>query len=189
MAVDPYTGASLRQTDEGNTWNDFLTDIHGSLLMGDLGDRLIEIAAGLGLLLVVTGLYMWWPRGTGFVAALWPNLAATGRAWWKSLHVTIGVWFSVLLVFFLVSGLAWAGIWGRKFVQAWSTFPAERWDNVPLSDATHAAMNHDATKGVPWVLEQTKMPKSGSFAGQDVLPAGTMINLEFVGRSGADDWI
>ena len=178
VALDPYTGASLRQTEDGNTWNSYLTDIHGTLLIGDLGDRLVEIAAGLGLLLVVTGLYMWWPRDVRLAVALWPNLAATGRAWWKSLHVTIGVWFSVLLVFFLVSGLAWAGIWGGKLVQAWSTFPAEKWDNVPLSDATHAAMNHDATKGVPWVLEQTKMPESGSFAGQDVLPAGTMIDLD-----------
>lgn len=178
VALDPYSGVSLRQTDEGNTWNDFLTDIHGSLLIGDPGDRLIEIAAGLGLLLVVTGLYMWWPRGTGFAAALWPNLAATGRAWWKSLHVTVGVWFSLFLVFFLVSGLAWAGVWGGKFVQAWSTFPAEKWDNVPLSDATHASMNHGATKDVPWPLEQTQMPESGSFAGQDVLPAGTRIDLD-----------
>ncbi len=178
VALDPYTGVSLRQTDEGNTWNAFLTDIHGTLLIGDPGDRMIEIAASLGLLLVVTGLFMWWPRDSGLAAVLWPNFAATGRAWWKSLHMVIGFWSSILLVFFLVSGLPWAGIWGGRFVQAWSTFPAEKWDNVPLSDATHASMNHDATKGVPWPLEQTKMPESGSFAGQDVLPAGTRIDLD-----------
>lgn len=178
VAVNPYTGASLRQTVEGNTWNSFLTDIHGTLLIGDTGDRLIEVAAGLGLLLVATGLYMWWPRGVGFAAAIWPNFTAKGRALWKSLHVVVGFWFSIVLVFFLISGLAWAGIWGGKFVQAWSTFPAEKWDNVPLSDATHASMNHDATKGVPWALEQTKMPESGSFAGKDVLPMGSKIDLD-----------
>ncbi len=178
VALDPYTGVSLRQTDEGNTWNAFLTDIHGTLLIGDPGDRMIEIAASLGLLLVATGLYLWWPRDTRLSAALWPDLAATGRAWWKSLHMVIGFWSSILLVFFLVSGLPWAGIWGGRFVQAWSTFPAEKWDNVPLSDATHASMNHDATKSVPWPLEQTKMPESGSFAGQDVLPAGAKIDLD-----------
>jgi hypothetical protein len=37
-------------------------------------------------------------------------------------------------------------------VQAWNTFPAEKWDAVPLSDATHAEMNHGAAKEVPWTL-------------------------------------
>ena len=69
-----------------------------------------------------------------------------------------------MLVFFLVSGLSWANIWGGKFVQAWSTFPAEKWDNVPLSDATHASMNHTPKEEVPWALEQTPMPESGSAA-------------------------
>jgi uncharacterized iron-regulated membrane protein len=72
---------------------------------------------------------------------------------------------SAVLIVFLVSGLSWAGIWGSKFVQAWSTFPAEKWDNVPLSDKTHADMNHGAAKEVPWALEQTPLPQSGSLAG------------------------
>ena len=73
----------------------------------------------------------------------------------ESLHETIGAWMSVMLLFFLLSGLAWAGVWGGKMMQAWSTFPAEKWDNVPLSDKTHASMNHGAAKEVPWTLEQT----------------------------------
>jgi uncharacterized iron-regulated membrane protein len=73
-------------------------------------------------------------------------------------------------VVFLLTGVSWAGIWGSKFVQAWSTFPAEKWDAVPLSDATHASMNHGAAKEVPWGLEQTPLPASGSAAGVPALP-------------------
>jgi len=181
VAVDPYTNEVLSSVDKDSTWYYFASDIHGTLLIGDLGDRLIEIAAGLAIVMVVTGLYLWWPRdGTGLARAFFPRLSARGRALWKELHVSIGFYLSLLLVFFLISGLAWAGIWGGQFVQAWSTFPAEKWDNVPLSDATHASMNHGALKEVPWGLEQTPMPSSGSQAGAAGVPQGTVINLTSV---------
>ena len=181
VAVDPYTGTVVEQWPRQAGWYDFATDIHGTLLIGDVGDRLIEVAAGFGIVLIVTGLYLWWPRnGESAVSVLVPNLAARGRNLWKSLHRTIGFWVAAVLLVFLLSGLSWAGIWGDKFVQAWSTFPAEKWDNVPLSDATHASMNHGATKDVPWALEQTPMPASGSEAGAAGIPAGTAIDLDTV---------
>jgi uncharacterized iron-regulated membrane protein len=166
VVIDPYTG-DVRDTFPWRAgWYDFLTDIHGTLLIGDLGDRLIEIAASLGIVLVVTGLYLHWPRGnTGWGATLLPRVTARGRAFWKSLHGAVGFWMSLVAVVFFVSGLSWAGVWGDRFVQAWSTFPAEKWDNVPLSDKTHADMNHGAAKEVPWGLEQTPLPRSGSLAG------------------------
>jgi uncharacterized iron-regulated membrane protein len=165
VLVDPYSGEVVQTFPWRAGWYDFATDIHSTLLVGDLGDRLIEIAASLGLILVVTGLYLHWPRGQGWQGALVPKLSARGRSLWKSLHGVIGFWMSAILIVFLVSGLSWAGIWGSKFVQAWSTFPAEKWDNVPLSDKTYADMNHGAAKEVPWALEQTPLPQSGSLAG------------------------
>ena len=181
LAIDPYSGQVLRDTLSGDTWKELATDIHGSLLIGDMGDWLIEIAAGFGIILVATGLYLWWPREEGkALAMLVPDLSARGRAWWKSLHQVAGLWFSAALVFFLISGLAWTGVWGAKLVQAWSTFPAEKWDNVPLSDKSHASMNHGAEKGVPWTLEQTSLPVSGSDAGMRGVPAGTPVNLDAI---------
>jgi uncharacterized iron-regulated membrane protein len=179
VAVDPYTGTVLEQWPRQAGWYDFATDIHGTLLIGDVGDRLIEIAAGFAVVLIVTGLYLWWPRnGEGLASVLVPSFAARGRNLWKSLHRTVGFWVSALLLVFLLSGLSWAGIWGDRFVQAWSTFPAEKWDNVPLSDATHASMNHGATKEVPWALEQTPMPASGSEAGVSGIPEGTPVDID-----------
>lgn len=166
VTIDPYTAKVLGTFPWRAGWYDLATDIHGTLLIGDLGDRLIEAAASLGLLLVATGIYLHWPRnGASWARALAPRLARGGRSMWKALHGAVGLWISVVLVLFLVSGLSWAGIWGGKFVQAWSTFPAEKWDAVPVSDATHASMNHGAAKEVPWALEQTPLPLSGSLAG------------------------
>ena len=143
VTLNPYTGKVLNQFPWRAGWYDFLTDIHGSLLIGDVGDWMIEAAASLGLLLLISGIFLHWPR-EGWAKALTVQTTAKGRAFWKSLHGAVGLWISVLLVAFLISGLSWTGFWGTKFVQAWSTFPAEKWDAVPLSDATHAAMNHGA---------------------------------------------
>jgi uncharacterized iron-regulated membrane protein len=176
LTVNPYTGGILQNKLKKGTWNEFITDIHGTLLLGGdgaLGDILIETAASLGVLLIATGLYLWWPRGDiTCVQALIPQFSASGRAFWKSLHSATGAWISIILLFFFISGLAWTSVWGGKYVQAWSTFPAEKWDNIPLSNIDHASMNHSAEKEVPWTLEQALMPASGSAEGITSPPQG-----------------
>ena len=159
VAIDPYTATVLGESSRENSWYTLFNDLHGSLLLGVSGDRMIEIAASLAMVLIATGVYLWWPRDRRLLSVLVPDLAARGRAAWKTWHVSVGMWISLLMFVFLLSGLAWAGVWGEKLVQAWNTFPAEKWD-APLSDDTHVAMNHGGTKGVPWALEQTKMPLS-----------------------------
>ena len=163
VAVDPYTADVIQTWPRRSGWYDLADNIHSELLLGVTGDRMLEIAASLGMVLIATGLYMWWPRDGGWRRALVPSFKG-GRSAWKSLHGSIGLWISVVLVFFLLSGLSWSGVWGEKMVQAWSQFPSEKWDNVPLSDKTHGSMNH-GPKEVPWALEQTPMPASGSTAG------------------------
>ncbi|WP_411351999.1 PepSY-associated TM helix domain-containing protein [Leisingera aquaemixtae] len=175
VALNQYTGEVIEVWDRRAGWYDLADNIHSTLLIGDTGDRLIEIAAGLGLVLVLTGLYLWWPRGNA-ASALVPNFRARGRALWKSLHAVTGFWMSALLVVFLISGLSWTGIWGGQMMQAWSTFPAAKWDNVPLSDDIHASMNHGHTNDVPWALEQTPMPASGSDAGITGVTEGAPVN-------------
>ena len=159
VAIDPYTAAVLGESSRENSWYTLFENLHGSLLLGVTGDRMIEIAASLAMVLIATGLYLWWPRDGRLFSVLMPDLVARGRAAWKTWHVSVGIWISLLLFVFLLSGLSWAGVWGEKLVQAWNTFPAEKWD-APLSDDTHAAMNHGGTKSVPWALEQTRMPLS-----------------------------
>lgn len=182
VAVDPWTGVIVDQWPRQAGIYDLASDIHGTLLLGDLGDRLIEIAAGFGIVLIVTGLYLGWPRA-GKVAS---RVAASARSKLKTVHLTVGLCASVLILLFLVSGHSWTGIWGEKFVQAWSTFPAEKWDNVPLSDETHAAMNHGSGKHVPWALEQTPMPASGSDSGITGLAEGVPAELSSLVALGRD---
>jgi uncharacterized iron-regulated membrane protein len=176
VAVDPYSGTVLDSHDERSTYRALAEKIHGTFLIGDLGDRLIEIAASLTMVLVATGLYMWWPRNGGFLSALVPNLSTRGRFFWKEMHKATGVWISIFLALFMLTGLAWTGVWGDKFAKPWSTFPTNKWDNVPLSDLTHASLNHDILHEVPWGLEMTPLPASGSNAGVAAVPQPVVLD-------------
>ncbi len=176
VSIDPYTGKVLGATDEATTIRALAEKIHGTLLIGTAGDRLIEAAASLTLLLIATGLYLWWPRRSGLAAAFVPKLAARGRGFWKELHKTTGIWIAGFLTLFMLSGLAWTGIWGDSFVKPWSSFPAEKWDNVPLSDLTHASLNHSPLHEVPWGLELTRLPASGSSAGTPAVPQPVVLD-------------
>jgi uncharacterized iron-regulated membrane protein len=177
VVINPYTAEVVDTFPWRAGWYDFATEIHGTLLIGDLGDWLIEAAASLGVILVVTGVWLHWPRRGGtWREALLPRVAFTSRGAWKALHGAVGMWMSAVLLVFLISGLSWAGIWGGKMVQAWSTFPAEKWEAVPLSDKTHADMNHGAAKEVPWGLEQTPLPESGSSAGTQAVAGPVTID-------------
>ncbi len=159
VAIDPTDASVVGNYLQENVLFNWASNIHGTLLLGDLGDRVLEIAAGLGIILLLTGLYMWWPRGARSLRrALVPKLDA-GRPFWRELHMSTGFYFAIVLLFFLISGLSWTGIWGTQIVQAWNTFPADKM-GAPLSDATHADLNTGDAKDVPWTLEQTPMPMS-----------------------------
>ncbi len=162
VAIDPYTADLLQIYPRRSGWYDFADNLHSDLMLGVTGDRMLEIAASLGMVLIATGLYMWWPRDGGWRQALFPTLGR-GRSLFKSLHGAMGFWISIVLTFFLISGLAWTGVWGEKITQAWSQFPAEKW-GAPLSDVTHASLN-GGRKEVPWALELTPMPASDIHAG------------------------
>lgn len=61
VAVDPYSGVALGSWDRRDALYDLANVIHGTLLIGTVGDRLIEVAAGFGVVLIVTGVFLWWP--------------------------------------------------------------------------------------------------------------------------------
>ncbi len=168
VAVDPYNGDVLNVVDKTQTLYAITNDIHGELLIGDFGDWMVEAASSMTILLIVTGLYLWLSK-MGWKSFI-PDLQAKGRAVWKSWHGVVGTWISLFLLLFVLSGLAWAGVWGGKFVQPWSSFPVERKAKMWSSDVTHASLNHGPLDEVPWGLELTPMPISGTTEGAPGVP-------------------
>ncbi|MDO7904463.1 PepSY-associated TM helix domain-containing protein [Pseudomonas sp. K1(2024)] len=162
--VDPYRAEVLGVQDGKRNLQAIARALHGELMIGTLGDRLVELAAGWGIVLVVSGLYLWWPRGRSGAGVLWPRLTARGRLLWRDLHAVVGFWGSALLLFMLLSGMTWTGFWGKQYAELWNRFPAAMWTTVPTSDQQAGALNDAHRQTVPWALENTPMPVSGAHA-------------------------
>lgn len=157
--VDPYQGTVLGTLDPAATVYAWTKGLHGTLLLGEAGDVIVEIVAGLALLLLLSGLYLAWPRdGGSWRARLGPGLPRhRDRNGWRDLHAAAGTWLALPLVFFLISGLAWTGVWGGRIVQAWSSIPAAELD-APASEHRHDSLNREPLNEMPWSLEQTPLP-------------------------------
>ena len=102
--INPYSGEVLGEQDAKLNLQAVARALHGELMIGTLGDRLVELAAGWGVVLVVSGLYLWWPRGQSAAGILWPRLSRRGRVLWRDLHAVTGFWGAALLLFMLISG-------------------------------------------------------------------------------------
>src|SRR6188768_2142387 len=85
--------------------------IHGQLLLGTRGSWLVELAASWAIVMVITGLYLWWPRGRGTAGVLWPRR----RSLLRDLHAVTGFWVASFVLVLLITGLPWAGVWGSAF--------------------------------------------------------------------------
>ena len=162
--INPYSGAVLGQQDAKLNLQAVARALHGELMIGTLGDRLIELAAGWGIVLVVSGMYLWWPRGQSAAGVLWPRFSRRGRVLWRDLHAVTGFWGGALLLFMLISGMTWTGFWGKQYADLWNQFPAAMWNNVPASDLEARSLNSAARQTVPWAMENTPIPVSGAHA-------------------------
>jgi uncharacterized iron-regulated membrane protein len=89
--------------------------IHGELLLGSRGSWLVELAASWTIVMILTGLYLWWPRGRGLAGVAWPRLRQGRQALWRDLHAVTGFWVAGLALALLATGLPWAGVWGGAF--------------------------------------------------------------------------
>jgi len=90
--------------------------IHGELLMGDNGSLIVELAASWAIVMVVTGLYLWWPRtAEGLQGVLIPRLKSGPKVFWRDLHAVSGMWVSFFALFLLLTGLPWTNVWGKGF--------------------------------------------------------------------------
>ena len=158
--LNPYSGEILGALDPTTTLYARLKTFHGTIFLGDVGDTLLEVAAGLSVLVVLSGLFLAWARG-GLKLSLPRRHLLDRREGWRLLHRAIGLVIALPLLFFLISGLAWTNVWGGKLVQPWSSLPGTSFD-APKDHRTHDSMNQEGLHQVPWTMEQTPLPVSVS---------------------------
>ena len=110
--VHPQTLAVLRIVDDDDRPMRIVFRLHGELLAGPVGSYVVELAASWTIVMILTGLALWWPRGGGLAGVVYPLLRAGRRRFWRDIHGVTGFWVSLAALFLLLSGLPWAQGWG-----------------------------------------------------------------------------
>ncbi|WP_264817041.1 PepSY-associated TM helix domain-containing protein, partial [Gluconobacter kondonii] len=128
--VDPTSCVVLKQVPEEDRFERIIFKLHGQLLLGNTGSIIMEMVASWTIVLIATGLYLWWPRRMQSLAGiLYPRMTRNGRVRWRDLHAVTGLWVSSFLVLFLVSGLPWSFVWGHALARVETQF--SRLTSVP----------------------------------------------------------
>ncbi len=165
--VDPYTGAILDHVAPTDEFNQVVEDLHSLDYFGKSVETIIEIVAGFAILLVFTGIYLWWPRQqTGGVLTVRGTPAR--RVFWRDLHAVTGIVAGLLIVFLAFSGLLWSGYWGAtvngKLTAMGLGYPAVLWDQVPTS----TKVSTDVLPRANWLMENAPVPTSSGVGAEPV---------------------
>ncbi|HVY86450.1 MAG TPA: PepSY domain-containing protein [Caulobacterales bacterium] len=168
--ADPYDGRYLGSTPVGGVMQ-LVRKLHSLQYFGFWASSLIEIAAGWAIILVGTGVFLWWPRGRkcGVVSV---RGSPSTRPFWRDLHAVTGAFAGAIILFLALTGMPWSMFWGAH-VQKWATdanlnMPAPPADVTPawMLSSSMPGMNHApharalAHAAMPWALQQAPTPPS-----------------------------
>jgi uncharacterized iron-regulated membrane protein len=159
--MNPYNGKILGGLSEDDKLFNKIRSLHGELMAGKLGDRIVEMSACWAIILLITGLYLWFPRTKDkIMGTIVPRLFKGKRILLRDLHSVPAFWFSFFISIFILTGIPWSGLSGdyiNRFATATHTgYPTGLWDgNVPKS----VVPTKDIAK-VPWAAENLPVPKS-----------------------------
>lgn len=117
--LDQYSGKEKGRIDLKKTDMHKVRKLHGELLLGSFGTKIVELVASWMVVLIITGIYLFWPRGRGIKGLFQIRTNQSKRILFKDIHAVTGFWFSALLLLILAGGLPWTDIFGScyKWVQ------------------------------------------------------------------------
>lgn len=111
VSVDPYTAKVVGSLAAQARFGSWAKKLHSRLLRNDSWRWMIELAASWLMVMLLTGIYLWWPRA-GQNAL--PRMGATGRVAWKQWHGFIGAALAVMTLAMLATGLTWSQYAGGR---------------------------------------------------------------------------
>ena len=112
--VDPYDGRVLGSQVPNQRLMKRVRDFHGKLMMGPTGQAIVELAAGWMFILLISGLYLWFPRKAGSIwGTFLPRLGKGQRILVRDLHAVPAAYFAIALCFQIVSGMPWTFVNGK----------------------------------------------------------------------------
>lgn len=190
--LHPDTLDVLKTRDEGNTLERAIFHLHGELMMGPWGAYLVELAACWAIVMILTGLYLWWPRNAkGLAGVVYPRIGQGAKRFWRDLHAVVGMWVSAFALFLLLSGLPWATVWGNAFksVRAMTGTAAITQDWKLAGESEHAEhMDHDMSAMAGMEHMNHGVPVDTIVANASALNLAAPVLITPPGRSDPNWW-
>lgn len=117
--INPYTGAVLGRESGTHGFLHQMEDIHRRLAWKDKGKAVTGAANAVMLFLVISGLYLWWPRNWHWnslkaITTFNPKLKGKQRDW--NWHNVIGFWCLPMLLVTTLSGLVMSYSWANNLL-------------------------------------------------------------------------
>lgn len=103
--VNPYSGEVLGSLQQQDRFSNWARKLHSNYLQNDNWRWMVELAASWLVVMLITGVYLWWPRSG---QAVLPQAQAQGRAAWKQWHAFVGVALGLMSIIILTTGLTWS---------------------------------------------------------------------------------
>ncbi|WP_447956614.1 PepSY-associated TM helix domain-containing protein [Vreelandella sp. EE7] len=159
--VNPYTANVLGMLDDQGTLMWTVRTLHSLKFFGATPRKLIEITGGFAILLVLTGIYLWWPRRQANGGVVSVRGTPKKRVFWRDLHAVTGLFVGGFILFLAITGMPWSGVWGGQ-VNQWANgnnfgYPAGVRVEVPMSEAR---LSERTTTS--WSMEQARIPESNA---------------------------
>jgi uncharacterized iron-regulated membrane protein len=115
LYFDPYTGELLGKRIAEQDFFYIILWLHRSLLSGTPGRIIIELVTGWGLILLATGLYLWWPRGKKNVGVWLPRTKGKFYAVLRDWHAVPGAYLFPVAFLVMATGLFFSYTLGNTF--------------------------------------------------------------------------
>jgi uncharacterized iron-regulated membrane protein len=191
--LNPYTGEVLGRLSVENRLMKQIRNLHRGLMLGKTGEIVMELGGCWTLVMVGTGIALWWPKARQAGGRFVPRLSSSkGRAWWRELHAVGGAWLALGALFFVLSGLPWSSTWGKQFkalatsaqlgypqgaggrAHVHSAKPA-----MDMADPSMAGMKMDdlPLPQTPWAVGAMRVPHSAADAKDPTIPLDKVIAL------------
>ena len=173
--VDPGDGRITGSIRTDTRLKLVLSGLHGELLLGRTGDTLVELAGCWAFVLLVTGVFLWWPRRGRSAGTFVPRLSAKGRSFWRDLHAVPSLWNLPVIAFLILTGLPWSGMWGKSLASlgtlsavSGALAPTPNFIEAPgvgihADHATPTLENNPDAQAAPWAVRHAPLP-SGTAA-------------------------
>lgn len=131
--------------------------IHSLVIAGPQMNLIVEVVAGWTMILVATGIFLWWPRRRE--AGVVTVKARSGRPMWRDLHAVTGLYAGGVIFFLAFTGMPWSAVWGDGIMGAVREAGFGRPAAPAAQDWDHA---EHAVPGAGWAMERAALPASGA---------------------------